>query len=100
LTPACGARGYTETVRELTTSDLRLADESEIDAMQHIASIARALADMSGVATAISSTQRLTSAEREALRRLLPSLAARYGLRSSVECDGPSVTVRLERYDR
>jgi len=74
--------------------DDRRADEP----VDHIKWVAETLASMSRTtANAISTTQRVAPADALSLRRMLPSLAARYGFGARVESDGDRVTVRFVR---
>lgn len=68
------------------------------DPADHIGWVAETLASMSGsAANAISTTQRVAPADVPALRRMLPSLAARYGFGARIESEGDRVTVRFVR---
>jgi hypothetical protein len=69
------------------------------EAATHLADVARALADMRGCATAISSTQRIDDEEFALVQRLLPTFAQSCGLRYTARRDGDSVTVRFERIE-
>jgi hypothetical protein len=84
-------------MRTLERTELRPETGAESAAAAHLAEVARALAAMGDVATAISSTQRVGPAEAELIARLLPSLASRYGLNASIRREGESLTVRFER---
>lgn len=76
-------------------------EEETEDAAGHIAWLARTLVAMGPeVATSMSATQRVAPSELEAIRRLLPSLAARHGLRARLEEENGSVTVTFERTPR
>ena len=77
------------------------ASEDEVSARSaaaHVVDIARLLAEMPrDMASAVSSTQTVHDAEGQLIRRLAPSLAARYGFRVAIEQHGLSLTVRFER---
>ena len=78
------------------TAPQHLDDRHANDPADHIAWVAETLASMSRTtANAISTTQRV--ADALALRRMLPSLAARYGFGARIESDGDRVTVRFVR---
>ncbi len=69
-------------------------DSSSDDAAGHLVAVASALAAMP-MARAISSTQLVAPAERQAILRLAPTLAARHGLRARIEQDGDVLTVKF-----
>ncbi|HYK96898.1 MAG TPA: hypothetical protein VEU77_00765 [Candidatus Acidoferrales bacterium] len=62
-------------------------------AAEHIAAVARALSVMGSLATSISTQQRVEPHEAAAIRRLLPALARRYGLRAESDLTGDMLTV-------
>lgn len=103
LTRSCRVGPYTEDVQTLGPTatvhqhDTTAAPDTTMAAARHLADVARALADMRGFATAISSTQLMDASEEAAVRKLLPTLAATYGLAYTIRSDGASVTVRFER---
>jgi hypothetical protein len=66
------------------------------DAASHLIAVAEALAAMP-MARAVTSTQFVERAEGEAIERLVPSLAARHGLRVKVEQDLDALVVTFER---
>jgi hypothetical protein len=80
------------------TADGQIHDHGPDAPADDIAWAAETLASMSGTtANAISTTQRVAPADVLALRRMLPSLAARYGFGARIESDGDRVTVRFVR---
>jgi hypothetical protein len=66
------------------------------DAASHLIAVAEALASMPE-ARAITSTQFVGRAEGDAIKRLVPSLAARHGLHVTVEQDDDELVVTFER---
>jgi hypothetical protein len=78
---------------------LRQPDTEELtrdDPAHHLAVVARALSEMPE-ATAISSLQFVEDGEVVAIRQLVPTLAARYGLTADVEYADGALTVTFER---
>ena len=74
------------------------AERRTDDAAEHIAWVARTLVEMGpGVATSMSTTQRVTPGEAETIRKLLPSLAAQHRLHARVDDEDGWLTVVFER---
>jgi len=77
---------------------LRQPDTEELtrdDPAHHLAVVARALSEMPE-ATAISSLQFIEDDEAVAIRQLVPTLAARYGLTAAVHYADGALTVTFE----
>lgn len=74
-------------------------DEDRSDGpASHIAWVAETLASMpAALARSISTTQRIEPADVPTVRRLLPSLGERYGLRARLELDEGYVTIWFDR---
>jgi hypothetical protein len=76
-------------------------DRNSDDPASHIAWVAETLESMpAAMAMSMSTTQRIEPAQLPAIRRLLASLAARYGLRARIENDDGYGTVSFVRLDR
>lgn len=78
---------------EQTEADERVATETA----EHIAWVAETLASMPDMATSMSATQPVAPADVPTIRRLLPTLAARYELRVRLEEENGYVTVWFDR---
>ena len=73
-------------------------EERTDDFAQHIAWVARTLVALGpDVAQSMSTTQRIPRDDADAIRALLPSLAAQHGLRARMDEENGSVTVTFER---
>jgi len=73
-------------------------EERTDDFAQHVAWVARTLAALGpDVAQSMSTTQRIRGDDADAIRTLLPSLAAQHGLRARMDDENGSLTVTFER---
>lgn len=85
-------------LREVRPEQTEASDPVATDAAAHIAWVAETLASMPpGMATSMSAAQRVAPAELASIRRLLPTLAGRYDLRTRLEDDDGYVTVWFDR---
>ena len=79
-----------------TIERVTAVDDSLDDAAGHLVAVASALAALP-MARAMSSTQFVAPAQRHAILQLAPTLAARHGLRVTIQQDGDALTVTFER---
>ena len=77
------------------TVDIGAPGETELAVAIHVVDLAGALADMRGLADAISTTQVVEDADADVVERLLPALASRFGVNATFERQGHVLTVRL-----
>jgi hypothetical protein len=71
--------------------------DAEHRAAEHVADVARALAEMRGMASSISTTQPIGPAGSATIRQLLPSLCARFGADARCEGGENALTVTFVR---
>jgi len=83
---------------ERFTADPAARLEAAGKAASHFAEMAGTLVAMGSMASSISSSAHVDSAEADAIRRFLPELAARYGIAARVEEHGTMLTVTFEHW--